>query len=221
VEDGFIFFRERFRLGPLKDTGAADGACRAVPDPSIGEKKTMSTRVKRNQASQTAADQSLIDGFTKHAATLLTLLVGGSTVKTSDLVTVLQARIAVIKAAIAAKAALMAAVAAMNAEMAKTAVLVSGARQALKVAFAGQADQLGDFGLQPPKVRTPPSAEAKAQAAAKALATRQANHPNAGKKSKVTPVAAAPAAAPVAPAEAPSAPAAPAAPGGGAGTPKS
>jgi len=105
--------------------------------------------------------------------------------------------------------------------MAKTAALVSGARQALKVAFAGQADQLGDFGLQPPKVRTPLTAEEKAQAAAKALATRKANHPNEGKKSKVTPVAAAPAAAPAAPAEAPSAPAAPAATGGGAGTPKS
>jgi len=181
----------------------------------------MSTQVKKNQASQTAADQSLIDGLTKHAATLLTLLVGGSTVKTSDLVTVLQARIGAIKAAIAAKAAAMAAVAAMNAEIAKTAVLVSGARQALKVAFAGQADQLGDFGLQPPKVRTPLTAEQKAEAAAKAVATRKANHPNAGKKSKVTPVVAAPAAAPAAPAGAQPAPAAPAAPGGAAGTSKS
>ena len=184
----------------------------------------MTSNKKSNHASQTAADQSLIDGFTKHAATLITLLVGGSTVKTSDLVTVLQARIAVIKAAIAAKAALMAAVAAMNAQIAKTAALVSGARQALKVAFAGQADQLGDFGLQPPTVRTPLTAEQKAQAAAKALATFRANHPNAGagnKKSKVTPVAAAPAAAPVAPAGAQPAPAAPAAPVGGAGMPKS
>jgi hypothetical protein len=160
------------------------------------ETSTMPTRGKNNQATQTAADQSLIDGFTKHAATLITLLVGGSTVKTSDLVTVLQARIAAIKAAIAAKAALMAAVAAMRAEMANTATLVSRARQALRVAFAGQADQLGDFGLQPPKVRTPPTAEQKAQAAAKALATRKANRPNEGKKSN-------------------------AAPGGAAGTPKS
>jgi hypothetical protein len=181
----------------------------------------MSIKSKNTQASQMAADQSLIDGFTKHAATLLTLLVGGSTVKTSDLVTVLQARIAAIKAAIAAKAAFMAAVAAMRDEIAKTAALVSGARQALKVAYAGQADQLNDFGLQPPKVRTPLTAEEKAQAAAKATATRQANHPNAGKKSKVTPVAAAPAATPVAPAEAQPAPAAPAATGGAAGTSKS
>jgi hypothetical protein len=144
----------------------------------------MSTRPKINHATQMAADQSLIDGLTKHAATLVTLLVGGSTLKTSDLVTVLQARIAAIKGAIAAKAALMAAVAAMNAELAETAALVSGARQALKVGFSGQADQLGDFGLQPPKARTPLTAEEKAQVAAKAAATRKANHPNAGKKSK-------------------------------------
>ncbi len=184
----------------------------------------MPTKSKNNQSTQMADDQSLIDGFTKHAATLLTLLVGGSTVKTSDLVTVLAARIAAIKAAIAAKAALMAAVAAMRDQIAKTAALVSGARQALKVAFAGQVDLLGDFGLDPPKVRTPLTAEQKAQAAAKAVATRKANHPNAGagkNKSKVTPVAAAPAATPVAPAEAPPAPAAPAATGGGAGTSKS
>jgi hypothetical protein len=172
----------------------------------------MATKAKTNQASQLADDQSLIDGFTKHAATLLSLLVGGSTVKTSDLVIVLQARMAAIKAAIAAKAAAMAAVAAMHAELAKTAALIAGTRQALKVAFAGQADQLGDFGLQPPKVRTPPTAEEKAQAAAKALATRQANHPNAGKKSKKTTAAAASAAATAAPAGAPAAPAAPAAP---------
>jgi hypothetical protein len=181
----------------------------------------MSTKVKKNHATQMAADQSMIDGLTKHAATLVTLLVAGSTVKTSDLVTLLQARIAAVKAAIAAKAALMTAVAAMNAELVKTAAQVSGARQALKVAFAGQADQLGDFGLEPPKVRTPLTAEEKAAAAAKATATRKANHPNAGKKSKGTTVAAAPAAAPAAPAGEPSAPAAPAAPGGGAGTPKS
>jgi hypothetical protein len=85
-----------------------------------------------------AADQAMIDGLTKHAATLLTLL-------------------------------------------------VSGARQAIKIAFAGHADQLGDFGLEPPKVRTPLTADQKAEAAAKAKATRAANHPNAGKKGKTAP----------------------------------
>jgi len=144
--------------------------------------RNMATKQRTNQATQKAADQAMIDGFTKHAATLLALLVGGSTVKTSDLVTVLQARIAAIKGAIAAKAALMAEVATMRDELAKTAALVSGARQALKVAFAGHADLLGDFGLAPPKARTPLTAEQKAAAAAKAKATYAANHPNARRK---------------------------------------
>lgn len=59
-----------------------------------------------------ASDQALIDGLTRHAATLLSLLVGGSAVMTSDLVAVLQARIAAIKLAIAARASFMDAVAA-------------------------------------------------------------------------------------------------------------
>lgn len=106
-----------------------------------------------------AADQSLIDGLLKHAATLVTLLVAGNTVKTTDLVTVLQARIAPIKLALSAHAAFMAAVAAAHAEIANTAKLLSRARQALKIAFAGQVDTLADFGLTPPKPRTPLTAE--------------------------------------------------------------
>jgi hypothetical protein len=143
----------------------------------------MATNAKINHATRMADDQALIDGFTKHAATLVAMLLAGTTVKTSDLVTVLQARIGAIKAAIAARADAMAAVAAMHEELAKTDALVAGTRRTLKASFAGQADLLGDFGLLMPKVRTPPTAEQKAQAAAKGKATRQANHPNAGKKS--------------------------------------
>ena len=143
----------------------------------------MTINRKNNHATQTAADQSLIDGFTKHAATLITMLVGGSTVKTSDLVTVLQARIAAIKLALTTKATFMAAVAAAHAEIANTAALVSGARQALKIAFAGQIETLGDFGLKPRKAPTPLTPEQKAAAVAKAKATRAARH-TAGKKQK-------------------------------------
>jgi hypothetical protein len=162
----------------------------------------MTTKNKNNNATQLAADQALIDGLVKHAATLVTLLVAGSTVKTTDLVTVLQARIAAIKLALTTKATFMAAVAAAHAEIANTAALVSGARQALKVAFAGQIETLGDFGLKPPKPRTPLTTEQKAAAKAKAAATRAARH-TAGPKQKAkitgaTAAAAAPATAPAA-----------------------
>ena len=164
----------------------------------------MSTKPKANQAAQLADDQSLIDGLVKHAATLITLMVAGSTVQTSDLVTVLKARIAAIKLVITTKATFMAAVAAAHAEIANTAALVSGARQALKIAFAGQVEGLGDFGLKPPKVRTPLTPEQKAAAVAKAKATRKArNTMGAKQKAKVTGATAAAAAAAAAATEPP------------------
>ena len=183
----------------------------------------MATKKKRNNAAQMASDQSMVEGLVKHAATLLTLAVGGGTMKASDLVVVLQARIAAIKAAIAARAALMAAVAAEHAEIAKTAVMISGARQALKIMFAGQPDQLGDFGVAPPKPRKPLTAEQKALAKAKAAATRKANHPAKGSKANTaaTQAVAAAAAAAVGEQQAPAATAPAVTPPGGASTPKS
>jgi hypothetical protein len=182
----------------------------------------MATKKKRNNAAQMASDQSIVEGLVKHAATLLTLAVGGGTMKASDLVVVLQARIAAIKAAIAARAALMAAVAAEHAEIAKTAVMISGARQALKIMFAGQPDLLADFGIAPPKPRTPLTAEQKALAKAKAAATRKANHPAKGSKATAaTQAVAAAAAAAVEAQQAPAATAPAVTPPGGTSTPKS
>jgi hypothetical protein len=133
--------------------------------------------------------------------------VGGNTVQTTSLVTVLQARIAAIKLAITTKAAFAAAVAAAHAEIAHTAALVSGARQALKIAFSGQIETLGDFGLKPPKARTPLTTEQKAAAKAKAEATRKARGTMGAKQKKAITGATAPAATPAAPA--PAAPEAP------------
>lgn len=153
----------------------------------------------------------------------------GNTVQTSALVTVLQARIAAIKLAISTKAAYAAAVAAAHAEIANTAALVSGARQALKIAFSGQIETLGDFGLKPPKARTPLTTEQKAAAKAKAEATRKARGTMGSKQKKAITGATAAAAAPAAPAAAapeppqatPPAPAPAPANGGGSGTTKS
>src|SRR3984957_13958364 len=167
----------------------------------------MTTKEKTNNAVQLAADQALIDGLVKHGATLVTLLVAGSTVQTTDLVTVLKARIAAIKLALTTKATFMAAVAAAHAEIANTAALVSGARQALKIAFAGQIETLGDFGLKPRKARTPLTTEQKAAAKAKAEATRKARGTMGAKQKKAITGATAPAATPAAPA--PAAPEAP------------
>ena len=168
---------------------------------------------KKNRNDETAADQNLIDGLNKHAATIPSIVIGGASITTKDIVATLQSRIDSAKAAPSTRATWQAAVQADRAERDKTKTFVSGLRQALLVAFAGQVDTLADFGLtaRKPRVVTP---EQKLAAAAKAKATRAARH-TMGKKQKaaikgtVAPTAPAPA-APSAPTPNPTPPAAPA-----------
>ena len=130
---------------------------------------------KKNRAAETAADQKLIDGLTKHAATITALVIGGVTMASKDIIAALGVRITTANAVPPARAAWQAAVAADKAEATKSAALASAVRQALLVAFAGQVDALADFGLsaRKPAVLTPAQ---KAEAIAKAKATRAARH---------------------------------------------
>lgn len=135
----------------------------------------MSTNSKVNRTTQQAADQKLIDGLKKHEATVPSLVIGGTSIKTTDIIGILQARIDARNAAVATKATWQSGVKADYDERSKTKTVVSGVRQALQVAFVGSIDALADFGLKPrkPAVRTP---EQKQAAAAKAKATRAARH---------------------------------------------
>ena len=182
----------------------------------------MSVKQRTNNGKQQASDQQMIDGFTKHAATLVTLLVSGNTVKTADLIAVFQARIKAIANAVAAYVAYQAAVKAAHDELSSTAALVSGSRQAIKVAFAGQIEALADFGLKPRKSPTPRTPQQKAAAAAKAKATRAARHTMSAKqKAQITGETAAAAAAASAAATPVASPAPAVTPAqGGAGAPK-
>jgi hypothetical protein len=130
---------------------------------------------KRNRTSETAADQRLIDGLTKHAATLPPFLIAGVSTSTTEVVADLQARIGAENAVAPAKAAWQDAVLKARSQVASTKARVSAAKQALLLAFAGQTDTLADFGLTPRKARvvTP---EQKLAAAAKGKATRAARH---------------------------------------------
>jgi hypothetical protein len=189
---------------------------------------------KKNQIDQTTADQKLIDGLTKHAATLPSIVIAGTSTTTADIVAKLQARITAIKTVQTTKATWQAAVQAARTEQATTKTFVSGVKQALLVAFAGQVDALADFGLTARKV-TVLTPEEKVAAAAKRTATRAARH-TLGSKQKAaikgtvtptTPVTATPPAAtpiptpaappaaaptPTPPATQPTAPASPASP---------
>ncbi len=124
---------------------------------------------------QQIADQALIDGLTKHATSVPTLMIGGTTVQTADVIRTLQARILARKAPLTSRATWQSDVKADQEQRASTKTLVSGVRQALQVAFAGSIEVLADFGLKPRKTRvvTP---EVQTAAAAKAKATRAARH---------------------------------------------
>ena len=137
----------------------------------------MTINSKKNVTQQNAADQALIDGFTKHQATIpASFIIAGAAVPTTTIVSTLQSRIAARAAVASAKASYQAVVQANRNQLDTSQGLVSGAREAVKVMFAGKVDTLGDFGLKPRKARTQRSPEEKAVSVAKAKATRKARH---------------------------------------------
>ncbi len=165
----------------------------------------MTSNNTTNRPKQQAADQHLIDGLTKHAKDLPTLLISGNTVKNADIVTELLARIAAGKEADAARTAWQAAVQKARDQITSSRSLMSGVRSALQVAFQGKVEVLADFGLSPRKKPAPLTPEQKQASVAKAKATRAARHTQGPKqKAKITGT--------TAPAAAPAQPAAPAAP---------
>jgi hypothetical protein len=138
---------------------------------------TTTTKSKINVQSQQAADQAMIDGFTKHQSTIpSSLLIAGAPVPTTSVISTLQSRIAARTAVLQAEAAYHAAVQASEQELQKTQPLVSGARQAVGLMFAGQITALADFDMKPRKAPAPRTPEQKAASVAKAKATRAARH---------------------------------------------
>jgi hypothetical protein len=161
---------------------------------------------KNNRPDRTSADQKLIDGMGKHGAAITTILIGGASQTPAEIVATLQARIDSANVVLTSRATWQNAVVTDKAGRAKSKPYVSGLKNALLVAFAGQVDVLADFGLTGRIVRvlTP---EERVTAAAKAKATRTARH-TMGKKQKaaikgtVTPAPPAPV-VPASPAPAP------------------
>jgi hypothetical protein len=162
------------------------------------------TNSKSNKEQLQASDQSLVTGLQKHAATIPTLLIAGTAVPTTSLISTLQSRMVARTNTALARAAFQAAVQAEQDEGTQSKAVVSGTKQALKVMFAGQIQELADFGLKAPKARTPLTPEQKVVVAAKAKATRLARH-TVGPKAKAK-ITGATAAAVTAPSPAPAAP---------------
>jgi hypothetical protein len=163
-----------------------------------------------NKDQQQTDDQNLVAGLEKHQATIPSLLIAGTTIPTTSIITTVQSRMAARANTAATLAAYHTALAVEEATIAQSKATVSGTRQALKVMFAGQLAELGDFGMKAPKPRTPLTPEEKVAATAKAKATREARHTVGPKaKAKITGATVAPVTAPATPVPATPAAAAP------------
>jgi hypothetical protein len=158
----------------------------------------MSTKNNANRVTQQAADQKLIDGITKHEQAIPSLTIGSTSYKPTDIITILQARIAAANTTLSTRATWQSAVLADKSELTKTQTVVSGVRQAILLMFAGAVDTLADFGLKPRKARAVRTPAEKAEASAKAKATRAARH-TMGSKQKASIKGTAPQAAPATP----------------------
>jgi hypothetical protein len=147
----------------------------------------MTTRPRTNATDQQAADQSLMDGFQKHVSTIPSLMIAGTSVPTTTVISTLQARITARSATAPAKATYQALVQADHDERTKSQALVSGAKQAIQLMFAGQIEMLATFGLKPRKVAATRTPQQKAASVAKGKATREARHTmGSQQKAKIT-----------------------------------
>jgi hypothetical protein len=172
---------------------------------------------KKNRIVEVTAEQTLVDGFNKHPTAIPSMVINGTVRTAQDIVTTLQSRIDSAKEVLSSRATWQAAIQKDETLRDTTKTFVSGVRQGLVVAFAGQVDMLADFGLtaRAKHVATP---EENIARTAKAKATRAARH-TMGSKQKAeikgtvaptAPVTTAPAApAPVPPAAPPVQPVAP------------
>ncbi len=178
----------------------------------------------RTNAAQVAEISQMILGLRKHYPTgSTTLQIGGVTYTVDSIVAILQQVVDQRAAVDAARVTLNTKLQAVETQAAASGVVIRGLETYVRGIFGSAPDSLADFGLTPPKVRTPLTAAQKAVAAVKRKATRAARG-TLGKVQKkdikgsvtatlvVTPAtspqpAVSPPVAPAAPAPAPAAPA--------------
>jgi hypothetical protein len=129
--------------------------------------------IKKARVNEVAALQKLVDGLTQHASTAPSVILAGVTLKPSDIVAKLQARLAVANAVTTAAATWHGTVQNDLAAAEQIKPLVATVKQALLAAYSTQLDVLGDFGLTPRK-KAVVSPATRAAAALKAKATRAA-----------------------------------------------
>jgi hypothetical protein len=146
-----------------------------------------------NRGSQQTAEQKIVTGLQKHEADLTSIVLAGTSYKTADIITIVQGLINSAQLVVSNRAAWQASIVADENARAKNKPFMSGLRAAIRAAYGGSIDVMADFGLTPrktPAVRTP---QEKAEATAKAKATRAARHTMGSKqKAQITGTSAAP-----------------------------
>jgi hypothetical protein len=180
----------------------------------------MSTPKKLNMTTRSALAKALAAGAGKHYPAGTKLPIGGESLTIPEIQAKLTSLASLRSDVVTARSALTAKLVTEAAQAPDLIAFLDAFVQVVRGSFTGQPDVLADFGLKPPKARTPLTAEQQAAAKAKRKATRDARGTT-GSKAKqaihgdvtgvvVTPVtapkpAAAPAAAATAPAPSPGA----------------
>ena len=151
------------------------------------------TLTDKKRITQQTADQALIDGLIKHAATIGSLLIAARPFTVAQAIALVQTALTASKTVAVNHTALEASLQAETAVRTQNKSFFDGLTQTLLAMFAGQVDTLGDFGLKARKVPVVAPAT-RVAAAKKAAATRKARGTK-GKKARLA-ITAAPAVVP-------------------------
>lgn len=139
--------------------------------PTTGATPTPKQTPPTSNADRTTADRQLKQGLLKRLPNLaLTIL--GQPYTTANVTALLDKRIAAADAAVQAHGALKAAVQALRDLFAQTRPIILAVKRYIRIQFENDAAALADFGMTP-GTRKVQTAEEKAQATAKRLATRK------------------------------------------------
>src|SRR6266852_3077682 len=130
-----------------------------------------STTSTKTKAAALAQVQAIIAGTTKHFPNG-SFTIGGTAYTAASLIQVLQDLVSAMTARNAAEAGARDALAAEHAAQTQVGPILLAYKRLVLAAFANATQTLADFGLVPPKARTPLTAEQLAARAAKAKATR-------------------------------------------------
>ena len=132
-----------------------------------------STTSTKTKAAALAQVQAIIAGTTKHFPNG-SFTIGGTVYTAASLIQVLQDLASAMTARSTAEAGARDALAAEHAAQTQVGPILQAYKRLVLAAFANATQTLADFGLVPPRARTPLTSEQRAARAAKARATRAA-----------------------------------------------